>query len=246
VLENKRGIVNLNDESELERMHSTNIHKDECDTIGSRIEHVRGDRSRSEYAAKLNIHPNTLKNYEQDKRPPDANTLNAIYDNDGVLSDWILRGKTPMLRTDSNPKLSTTDFLMVPRYEVEASAGGGSVVERESEIGRIAFRNDWIKQKGLVPKDLVVIRISGDSMQPTIKDGALVLVDTRREMPKSDGIYVIQNDGCLFAKRLQVNVVTGDLSIKSDNPIYDTVNVNASKAQDLYIIGRVVWAGQEV
>jgi phage repressor protein C with HTH and peptisase S24 domain len=138
------------------------------------------------------------------------------------------------------------DFTMVPRYGVEASAGGGSIIERESEIGRIAFRNDWIKQKGFVAKDLVVIRITGDSMEPTIKDGALVLVDTRQENPKADGIYILQNDGHLQAKRIQIDFINTGVTILSDNPSYSPVPLDKNQVERLYIIGKVVWAGQEV
>lgn len=136
-------------------------------------------------------------------------------------------------------------FELVKRYEVEASAGGGSLIERESEIGKLAFRRDWINQKGLSAKDLMVIRITGDSMEPTIKDGALALVDGNQEQLKADGIYVLQMDGHLIAKRVQQDL-SGGVYIKSDNKAYDTIQLAHQELENLFVIGRVVWAGQEV
>lgn len=138
------------------------------------------------------------------------------------------------------------EFVLVPRYNVEAGAGAGRVVERESEIGKLAFRRDWLAQKGVAVKDLAVIRVKGDSMAPTIRDGSLVLVDTRQEKVAEDGIYIIMKDGHLVAKRLQVDFATGGVFIKSDNPAYHQQHVAKDAAEGLYIIGRAIWAGGEV
>jgi len=138
------------------------------------------------------------------------------------------------------------EFVFVPRYNVEAGAGAGRVVERESEIGKLAFRRDWLAQKGVAVKNLAVIRIKGDSMAPTIRDGALVLVDTGQEKVTQDGIYVLMYEGELVAKRLQVDFAAGGVIIKSDNPAYDQQHVAKDAAENLYIIGRAIWAGGEV
>ncbi|OGA49509.1 MAG: hypothetical protein A3F74_19570 [Betaproteobacteria bacterium RIFCSPLOWO2_12_FULL_62_58] len=138
------------------------------------------------------------------------------------------------------------EFVFVPRYNVEAGAGAGRVVERESEIGKLAFRRDWLAQKGVAVKNLAVIRVKGDSMAPTIRDGALVLVDTGQEKVTQDGIYVLMYEGELVAKRLQVDFAAGGVIIKSDNPAYDQQHVAKDAAENLYIIGRAIWAGGEV
>lgn len=141
------------------------------------------------------------------------------------------------------------EFTLVPRYNVDAAAGAGQAVERESEIGKLAFRQDWLRQKGLQGSDLAVIRIKGDSMSPTIRDGSLALVDCRRqhEKPKTDGIYVIQMDGDLLAKRIQIDLAgEGGLYIKSDNPAYTEQRLDAAAADRLWIVGRVIWAGGEL
>lgn len=83
-------------------------------------------------------------------------------------------------------------------------------------------------------------------MAPTIREGSLVLVDTRKERPKEDGIYVLMVDGHLMAKRLQLDLASGGLYIRSDNPAYREQHLTKEQASHLYIIGRVVWAGGEV
>lgn len=138
------------------------------------------------------------------------------------------------------------EFAMVAHYDVEASAGHGSVVEREPEIGKLAFRKAWITRKGLSAKDLMAIRIKGDSMSPTIRDASIALVDGSKHDFRDDGIYVLQYDGHLVAKRLQRDAIGGGVLIKSDNQAYETQKISRDKLDDLFIIGRVIWVGQEV
>jgi phage repressor protein C with HTH and peptisase S24 domain len=204
-------------------------------------------------AQKAAIPRRTLETYLAGKAEPKAGRIAAIAKAAGVNLEWLATGEGPMRREDVEQAKALAEqekdlwqFELVPRYEVEAAAGGGRVVERESEIGRLAFRKDWIRQKGWQPKDLVVIRIIGDSMEPTIKDGALALVNTAEEMPAADGIYVLSIDGHLVAKRLQLDLAGGGIYIRSDNPAYETQHLSSREVDDLFIVGRVVWAGQEV
>lgn len=138
------------------------------------------------------------------------------------------------------------EFALIPRYDVEAAAGPGKSVQVESEIGKMAFRRDWLRQKGLTPKDLVMIRIDGDSMSPTIRDGSLALVDTADAGPHKDGVYVLMVDGDLVAKRLQRDLAAGGLYIRSDNPAYREQLLTSAEAEHLFIIGRLVWSGGEL
>lgn len=156
------------------------------------------------------------------------------------------RGPVASVATGGRPSAGDAEFILVPRYNAEASAGAGSLVERESEIGRLAFRRDWLSEKGLSVKDLAVIRVKGDSMSPTIRDGSLVLVNTSQEKVGEDGIYVLVYEGHLVAKRLQADFATGGLFILSDNPSYKERYVAKDSAEGLYIIGRAIWAGGEI
>ena len=84
----------------------------------------------------------------------------------------------------------------------------------------------------------------GDSMSPTLDDGDQILVDTRETSPEREGIYVIRTDDVLNVKRVSANPATGLLTIKSDNPLYDTwADVDPKTVQ---IIGKVLWAGRKL
>lgn len=83
-----------------------------------------------------------------------------------------------------------------------------------------------------------MLRVSGDSMEPTLKDGDWILADISRKSPDSDGIYLLQLSTGLAVKRLQGSITPDTIIIKSDNPIYNPENANL---KDVIILGRVIY-----
>lgn len=217
-------------------------------SIGMRLKEWReaNKLKQPEAASIFGVSPSSYQKYEMEIAAPGSAAMEAFV-RAGINANWLLTGDGPMLLADcaGAPADFGADFTLVPQFDVSAGAGAGQLVERELEIGRLAFRRDWIRQKGLSPKDLAIIRVAGDSMSPTIRDGSLVLVDTRQETVGEDGIYVLQRDGHLIAKRLQKDF-TGGLFIRSDNPAYQTQQLSVAESQNLYIVGKVVWAGGEM
>ncbi len=137
------------------------------------------------------------------------------------------------------------DFALVPVYDVQASAGHGSHVESELRTGHLAFRRDWLRDKGLKIKDLAIITAKGDSMEPTISDGDIMLVDTSIDKIIDDTIYIVQTDHHLIVKRIQ-QALDGSLIIISDNQRYERQKISSEQAKNVKIAGRVKWYGHEI
>ena len=224
---------------------------DELKKIGTRIaEFVEQAGGPTDVSEKLGVNRNTVYSWMQTGiiKSPD---LIKLAEAGADLVYIIGAGYSAMRVSEAGASYELPDedgvlFAMVPQYKVEASAGGGSLVDVESEIGKLAFRRDWLQQKGLSAKDLVIIRIRGDSMTPTIRSGSMVMVDTRQDRFKDDGIYVLLIDGHLVAKRLQLDIQGNGIHIRSDNPAYGPQHLSKAQAESLNIVGRVVWAGGEI
>jgi phage repressor protein C with HTH and peptisase S24 domain len=82
-------------------------------------------------------------------------------------------------------------------------------------------------------------------MEPTLREGDLLLIDLRQTKVTDDAIYVLSLDGRLLAKRLQL-AVGGTIYIRSDNPVYKELTVSKDNTEDLHVIGRVIWIGRRV
>jgi hypothetical protein len=135
------------------------------------------------------------------------------------------------------PRRALADWLDIPRLPLGASAGPGAVALDEQPVGQLRFSARWLKDHGLEPGQLSVIAVEGDSMEPTLRDGDEILVDTTPR-PLRAGIHVIRLDEVLLVKRLEPGA--GRVTVMSDNPAYRS---SERAADEVEVIGRVVWKG---
>src|SRR5579863_5857172 len=96
---------------------------------------------------------------------------------------------------ESRVKSPRQDWVDVPRLALGASAGpgafAGSGAGQEQPIGAFRFATHWLRQQGLDPAQLTAIAVTGDSMEPTLRDGDEILVD-RTSRAVRDGVYVVR------------------------------------------------------
>ena len=128
------------------------------------------------------------------------------------------------------------EWVDVPRLALGASAGPGLLPTEELPIGAFRFSARWLREQGLDPAMLSAIRVEGDSMEATLRDGDEILVD-RTPRPLRDGIHVVRTGDALLVKRLDL-ASPGRIALVSDNPAYRTIELAPDEVQ---VIGRVVW-----
>jgi SOS-response transcriptional repressor LexA len=131
-------------------------------------------------------------------------------------------------------------YTEVPLREATGSMGGGSTETGDRTLTYLSFRTEWIRAKGN-PENMTVIRAFGDSMDPTIADGSVVLVDEGRRQVVKNKIFYLRYNGQMYIKRLVER--QGHLAIVSDN---DPNVYLVSDADDFEIIGRCVWTAREL
>ena len=131
---------------------------------------------------------------------------------------------------------SNLDYAQVPVYDVQASAGHGSLVENEDQTGIVSLSTDYLYKIGVSRKDAAIIHVVGDSMEPTLSSNDLILIDMSVNSIVADGIYVIRVNDVVHVKRLQSNI-DSSIEIISDNNVYKSFNVGTD---ELKIIAKVV------
>jgi len=138
------------------------------------------------------------------------------------------------------------EFVLIPRYEVSASAGGGTVIHSEQIVDYLSFKSDWIKNGlGLSVENLALINVKGDSMEPTLSNEDLILVDLRTFKVEDNAVYVLLFNGVLLVKRIQ-RKLDGSVIVASDNKIYEPEMVSGDMLETLNVVGRVVWCGRRM
>lgn len=132
-------------------------------------------------------------------------------------------------------------WVDVPRLDLGAAAGAGRVPGAEAAFDTFRFSRRWLEEQGLGRAELSAIRVEGDSMEPLLNDGDEILVD-RSPRPFRDGIHVVRLGDTLMVKRV-ASVGPGRVALLSQNFAYPPVEV---AAEEVAIIGRVVWKGGRV
>lgn len=144
------------------------------------------------------------------------------------------------------PPARKSAMVQVARLDVSASAGPGSLIDREIQVGAYGFDSIWLKSLSRAkPDDLSIIRVVGDSMAPTLIHGDDVLVDqSAAGRVLRDGIYVLRRDETLMVKRLAIAPTAATLTISSDNTAYPTWS--DCPMDSIEAVGRVVWTGRKL
>ena len=166
--------------------------------------------------------------------------------------EWLAIGEGEMRKGDTTrykEKQDLTqwlDYVMIPAFDVNASAGGGTIPWNEAHVGDFPFRLDFIKgELRTRVGSLSMISVEGDSMHPTLSSGDQIMVDrSDTDIRGGDGMYVILLGESLMVKRVQ-RLPGGSLRVKSDNTVYEEFTIDAvTFPDDFSVIGRVVWYGK--
>ncbi len=202
--------------------------------MGALIDAVGGP---TKAAALVNASRDTMNNWKTGKSRIPFDSAYKLTCTAGVSMGWLATGVHS--QGGANP---SSLFTFVRRFDVELSAGNGTITG-DREMQALAFRTDWLASHiGTANENLSVVQARGDSMEPTIQDRALVLVDHSIRSIRNDGIYAFRMDDALFIKRVQTQML-GGLLLLSDNPAYPSQAIDDLEAVQFTILGQVRWVG---
>ena len=123
-----------------------------------------------------------------------------------------------------------------------AAAGVGATVGTERVTGRMKFPRPWLNSHGLTASECRIIRVIGESMEPTLPDGSAILVNLASRRRRDNRIFVIRIDEELIVKRAAKDPAAG-WQLLSDSP-NKTVWPTRPWPADAKVVGEVKWAGR--
>jgi phage repressor protein C with HTH and peptisase S24 domain len=154
----------------------------------------------------------------------------------GLSLDALLFGDVVHdMSDDENP------ISMVPLVAAKLSAGGGSLETEDAVIKHFAFHKDWLERKGNL-SDMVLMRVSGDSMEPVICHNDMVLVDRGKKRIVPGTVFAVGVDDGIYVK--QIDMLPGHrLVLHSFNKRYAPIEIdmNGDLADSVRILGKVLW-----
>jgi phage repressor protein C with HTH and peptisase S24 domain len=148
-------------------------------------------------------------------------------------------GRNGNLSIDVDQQALAEQFDLVAVQEIDLKFGMGATELELPVTSQIRhFSREWLRQYTHAnPDKLYFAQGIGDSMEPTIKDSDLLLIDTSEDTIRvSDKFWAIAFGYSGMVKRLRP-MPDGSVRILSDNP-----NVPDEVAHDgeLHLLGRVV------
>lgn len=235
---------------------------------GQRLELLLKGRnlSQREAATLLSVSRGYIGDIVSGRSAPSRAFLQTLAERFQVSADWLLHGRGDML-LPAEPGFATgygtrispprydgvmhgdftwkdREFSMIRRVDLSASAGNGLLPVDDGDADAIAFSTRRLQELRVAADLSVLVSVRGDSMVPTIPEGALVLIHAAEMLVKAEGIFAFLRDGAAFIKRLLPVGIGPDgrpasIVILSDNPSYAPVSVVGEAMNDLRIIGRV-------
>lgn len=133
-----------------------------------------------------------------------------------ISANWIFHNQ-------SKDSLSSEEKFYILRCvdKINPSCGGGAFNDEDINFEYINLDKKVLMKLGYFnTNNLEGLKVIGDSMEPTLKDKDLILVDRSLNKYDSNNIYLVNTTSGLFIKRLKIHQDGEQISLISDNKLY--------------------------
>lgn len=215
------------------------------ESFSARFKQARESKGLSQTAVsdKLGVTPQAVQQWEFGKTEPRGKRIEALAEVLGVSVTWLQFGSGPLEPpTSLQPHNLESDFIQVPVYDVQLAAGNGTHVDHDNIVESLPISRKYLSDSGISADSATIVKVRGESMEHTLCDGDVVLVNTGISKPVSGKIFAFDFDGDLRVKRF-IKRLDGSWRIVSDNEdknIYADETLSAHNVEQLRLIGQVV------
>ena len=131
-------------------------------------------------------------------------------------------------------------FVPIPMVKLRLSAGiTGYRAEPEArDGGTLGMRRTWLERNQYSPSHLIAIYVKGESMEPSLYAGDIVVINTLDTKPVAGAVFAFNYEGEAVVKRLAREAAQWWLT--SDNPDQRTYHRKLCQGDECIVIGRVV------
>lgn len=206
--------------------------------LQSAVRNAGGNRA---IAAKSGIPERSVTRYVGGKAEPAALTLLRLARASNVSLEWLVSGDGDATIGSEVQNLAD-DAVAIPMLDVVAAAGDGRSGHTAEPVALLPFSKTLLRRLDVSTEHAHFITSRGDSMEPTISDGAIVLVDVSKRKSREDGVYVLVVGDDVRIKRVQFGV--NALTLISDNAEkYPRESVRGADLEIVKVVGKVFWSG---
>ncbi len=193
----------------------------------------RTGKTQAEVAELANVSQAYVSMLVGGKKKPSSPTIDKISEAFGVdVGEFF-----------SLPAYNPEAYFLVPKVKARPMCGSGGLETDGDFGGWYSFKTDFLRRRG-VPNAMRLFEVVGDSMQPTLVKGDMVLVDTSQKDLSTGQLALVRVDDDLMVKRIEKR--PGVIVFKSDNSEnYEPIRINQAGADNVEIYGRMIWSCRE-
>ena len=197
-----------------------------------------------DFARRIGIDTSNMSKYLNGRLSISDSLVNRIVVNLGVSKQWLEDGSDLPFAKPTTPTTTTVATTLqrpvegaTPVYDIDVTAG---TLPRAR-----LFADDqitgWVSLKQVSP-DSRIIRVSGDSMEPIIKNGAFIAI---RELTGTQyiawgQIYVILLDDYRLVKYIRKHDDPALVILRSANPEYDDMIIARKDIRELMLVQQIL------
>lgn len=199
----------------------------------------------NEFAEKIDVDPSNLSKYLNYRLPVSDSLVNRIVVNLGVSKEWLEHGTDlpfakPLLKPSALdvPAVDAPSGRGTPVYDIDVTAGvmpRAAMFTDDQIVGSIDLPE-------VVSRDCRVVRVSGDSMSPVIRNGDYIAVRELTNLAQIywGQIYVVLLDDYRMVKYIRRHPDPSFVTLRSENPNYDDIDVARSDIRDLMFVQHIL------
>lgn len=193
--------------------------------------------TQKEFARRIGIDPTNMSKHLSGRLPVTEGLLNKIAVDLGVSKTWLTEGRDLPFSKDSGDTLSGIFGATVPIYDIDVVAGTEELSQmftQERIIGHISLPR--------LKRGDVVVRVSGDSMEPVIEHGAYLSINPINDCRNIfwGQIYVIVMEDYRLVKYVRKAEDENQIRLVSANSEYDDMIVDRADVKALYLVDAII------
>jgi hypothetical protein len=166
--------------------------------------------------------------------------LPALFFDHGAIAAGEEQPALPVFRRVRQIDAETPGIVQIRRVKLRLSAGiVGFAIDPDEDTGPpFNVEDDWIVRHRFNPQDLLAIEVTGESMEPRLYRGDLVVVNTGDKQPADGQVFAVNYEGEAVVKRLARDA--GHWWLTSDNADQRRFPRKLCDGIGCLIVGRVV------
>ena len=221
-------------------------------TAGKKLKYFRKQQgwSLSDLAGRVSGHPKILELYEKGQAQIPLDLLNDLAKKlkappyEFLMDEGSHPTPAPEIKvfqaanTKSAPKLRQEDYISIPLTE-SSIAAGQPIIQADKIEDYVLLHIRAVGKRN----NLVASRVDGDSMEPMLHSGDIVVIDRNDRRILKNKIYAIFHEDGLTAKYVERKKEL--LILRPINPTFD-VQIIELQEHPAPIVGRIIGAWKEL